>query len=80
MIIIECLLLDNMKLLEKNVGKTDRIVRLALGIAAVAGGYLALAEPISYIAMLVGLVLIVTGALGTCGLYTVLGINTCKSK
>jgi uncharacterized membrane protein HdeD (DUF308 family) len=69
-----------MKLLEKNVGKTDRIVRLVLGIAAAGGGYIALSEPLSYIVMLVGLVLIVTGALGTCGLYTVLGVNTCQMK
>lgn len=69
-----------MNLLEKNVGKTDRIIRLVLGLGAVAGGYLALAEPLSYIVMLVGLVLMATGALGTCALYSVLGINTCKAK
>jgi uncharacterized membrane protein HdeD (DUF308 family) len=67
-----------MKLMEKNVGKTDRIVRLVLGIAVMAVGYIVLSEPISYLAMLAGLILLVTGVLGTCGLYSVFGINTCK--
>jgi uncharacterized membrane protein HdeD (DUF308 family) len=69
-----------MKLMEKNVGKTDRIVRLVLGVAAVAGGYLALAAPLSYVVMLVGIILIGTGALGTCALYSLIGMNTCEVK
>lgn len=80
MIIIGCLVLDIMKLLEKNVGKTDRIARVVLGAALIIVGYLALAEPFSYIAMLVGLVLIGTGVFQTCALYSILGINTCKAK
>ena len=65
-----------MNLLEKNVGKTDRVVRLVLGAASLAGGYLALSGLLSYAVMFVGLILLVTGAMGSCALYSVLKINT----
>jgi len=69
-----------MKIGEKNVGTTDRAVRIMLGIVAFAAGYLYLAAPISYIAYLFGLILLVTGALGTCTIYSLLGMNTLEKK
>lgn len=75
-----------MKLFEKNVGKTDRIVRFVLGLALFTAGALYLGSPLSYIAYFLGLILIATGALGTCTLYSLLKFNTlepgegCKCK
>lgn len=65
-----------MKPLEKNVGKTDRIVRFVLGLALFAAGALYLGSPLAYAAYFIGLILIATGALGTCGLYSILNFNT----
>ncbi|AFG38366.1 YgaP family membrane protein [Spirochaeta africana] len=62
--------------MNKNVGNKDKAVRVILGILFVAAGFgfggawLALA--------VVGAVLLITAATGFCGLYTLLGINTCK--
>jgi len=65
------------KLFEKNVGETDRIVRGLVGMAFIVGA--TLIQPIlSYVVGIIGLVLIVTALLGTCTLYTILGINTNK--
>jgi hypothetical protein len=66
-----------MKIGEKNVGMTDRIVRIILGVILIAVFALNyVATPWSYLVALVGLVLLVTGAVGTCGLYSVLGMST----
>jgi hypothetical protein len=70
-----------MKIGEKNVGMTDRIVRILLGlilIVAFAMNYVP--TPWSYIVALIGLILLVTGAVGTCGLYSVLGVSTMEKK
>jgi hypothetical protein len=75
-----------MKLFEKNVGKTDRIIRFVLGLLLFAAGALYLGSPLAYAAYFVGLVLIATGALGTCALYSLLKFTTleqgegCKCK
>jgi hypothetical protein len=76
----------DMKLFEKNVGKTDRIVRFVLGLLLFAAGAFYLGSPIAYAAYFVGLILIATGALGTCALYSLLKFTTlepgegCKCK
>jgi len=60
---------------KKNVGTTDRIIRIILGLALLAAGW--------YYGSwwgLVGLLPFFTGAFGTCGLYTLIGVNTCCCK
>ena len=62
---------------EKNVGTIDRVVRLIVGIAFLAGFALNMvAAPLSYLVALIGLIALVTGAIGTCPAYSVIGINT----
>ncbi len=69
----------SLKLFEKNVGKTDKMIRLILGIVALVGAYLT--QPIvSYVLGLIGVILIFTAIIGSCTLYTILGINTNKSS
>jgi hypothetical protein len=59
----------------RNEGTIDRLLRVALGLALLfvaftgrgAWGY-------------IGIVPLLTGALGTCPLYSILGINTCSVK
>jgi hypothetical protein len=66
-----------MNLGEKNVGMIDRVVRIILGIALIAVFVLNMvAAPWSYLVALIGLVALVTGAIGTCPLYSILGLDT----
>ena len=64
--------------MQANVGATDRLIRIVLGIVLVAL-FFVLAAPWKYVALVVGIVAIATGLMRFCGLYRVLGINTCKT-
>ncbi len=58
-----------------NIGRTDRIVRAVIGLIVIAVGI--------YLKSwwgAIGLLPIFTVATGWCGLYTLLGISTCKTK
>jgi hypothetical protein len=59
-----------------NVGTLDRIARVLIGIVLIA---LTLAGTIGIWGW-VGVVPLLTAALGTCPLYTVLGFSTCPMK
>jgi hypothetical protein len=63
-------------LMKSNVGSLDRIVRALIGVlllALTATGTIGLWGWI-------GLVPLATAAVGTCPLYTLLGLNTCPVK
>jgi hypothetical protein len=70
-----------MKFGEKNVGMVDRVIRIILGIILL---YLFLvnmvAAPWSYLVALIGLILLGTGIIGSCPLYSMLGMNTLGRK
>ena len=61
-----------MDLLKNNVGKIDRIIRVVVGIILVGNVFYALNHPIGWL----GVILIVTGIVGKCPLYSIIGINT----
>jgi len=61
-----------MNLFKNNVGKTDRIIRVILGVLLIGNVFFALKNPIGW----VGVILLVTGIVGICPLYSLLGINT----
>ncbi|EMA05133.1 Protein of unknown function [Haloarcula vallismortis] len=69
--------------MERNVGSTDKTARILIGALAgvVSLGILASAVPLPVIlAPVLGLasvLLLVTGVTGFCGLYGLLGIDTC---
>ncbi len=62
--------------MRRNIGSLDRVIRIILGIL-ILGLYGALDAPWRYVT-LIGLVPLGTGLLGTCPLYSVLGISTVK--
>ncbi len=62
--------------MQNNVGRIDRGVRIAAGLALIA---LTLTGTIGAWGWL-GLVPLATGALGWCPPYALLGINTCATK
>jgi hypothetical protein len=66
---------------EKNVGTTDRIVRAIAGLALLYGYYIGyLASPWSYVLLLLAAIMLATAALGSCCLYTLLGMGTMGKK
>jgi hypothetical protein len=68
-----------MKLFEKNVGQIDKIVRLVVGVLLLAGAYFVQADMIVRgVLGLVGVVMLFTGIMGTCLLYSLVGVNTAK--
>ena len=61
-----------MNLFKHNMGKTDRIIRVVLGVLLIGNVFFALQHPIGWI----GVILIATGIAGICPLYSLLGINS----
>ena len=66
-------------MLKINEGKTDRILRIAVGLALIAALFLTSGGSYHWI-YLIGIVPLVTGLVGTCPLYSVLGMSTCPTK
>ncbi|SNX70418.1 hypothetical protein SAMN05878503_10635 [Cereibacter ovatus] len=62
-----------------NVGGIDRILRIVVGLALLAGFFL-LPEASYRMFLLIGIVPLATGLLSTCPLYSIVGINTCPTK
>jgi hypothetical protein len=64
--------------MKQNVGSMDRVLRVVLGLALLA--YYFLGQGSMRWIGLIGLVPLITAALGTCPLYSILGISTCPTK
>jgi len=62
--------------MKTNVGSTDRIIRIVLGLALIG---LTLTGNIGMWGWL-GVVPLATGAIGWCPPYAILGISTCKTN
>ena len=59
-----------------NVGGIDRIVRIIAGLVLIALALMGTIGPWGWI----GVVLLASGLLGTCPLYSIVGLNTCPAK
>ena len=61
--------------MKKNAGTIDRILRIVIGIVALGAGYY-------YESWwgLVGIVPLLTAAMGSCPLYSIFGLSTCPMK
>ena len=64
-----------MELLKKNEGQIERIARIVIGLIVLS---LVFVGPKTMFGLL-GLIPLVTGAIGTCPIYSILGISTCKN-
>ncbi|MCX6836175.1 MAG: DUF2892 domain-containing protein [candidate division Zixibacteria bacterium] len=60
--------------MKQNVGSADRTIRIVLGLAIVSLAFWGPKSPWAYL----GLLPVMSGLLGRCGPYTLLGISTCK--
>lgn len=67
---------NNSKIVKTNEGTLDRGLRVLAGLALLAMAVTGVLGPWAYI----GVVPLLTGALGWCPLYTLLGINTCPRR
>lgn len=63
-------------MITKNVGNFDRVVRMVAGASLVFAAYIT-GGTAAYILAAAGLMAFITGLVGWCGVYTLLGINTC---
>jgi hypothetical protein len=61
------------QVMQTNEGTTDRVLRVLAGAAILSQAFVGLQTPWAYI----GLVPLVTGLVGYCPVYALLGISTC---
>ena len=64
--------------MSKNVGSIDRVLRIVIGVALLAFAFMS-AGPYAWIGY-IGVVPLLTAALGTCPLYSIVGLSTCAVK
>lgn len=68
--------------MDRNVGRTDRVVRIIVGLILIVAPLLNIpavwsSEVMGYLSMTIGLVLALTAIFGVCPIYAVLGVQTC---
>ncbi len=66
-------------MLKKNEGNIDRILRVIVG-AALLIAYFMLPDASYRTWLLLGIIPLVTGLIGSCPIYSILGLNTCPMK
>ena len=64
------------KLLPNNEHMIERVLRVAVGIALLAVAFVGPKTAWGYL----GVVPLATGLIGSCPIYTLLGIDTCSTK
>ncbi len=67
-------------MLKKNVGNIDRIIRIVLGLALLAGFFLSGGGSYSWLYLVGAAIALGTAAMGSCGLYTIFGFSSCPLK
>lgn len=62
-----------------NESGLDRIIRVVLGAALVVGGFFFINGMLGIVLGILGLVFVVTGAIGFCPIYAIAGLRTNKT-
>jgi hypothetical protein len=60
----------------KNIHPIERVIRVVVGLVLTSMAFVGPANPW----FLIGIVPVLTGLIGWCPPYQILGINTCKTK
>lgn len=63
-----------------NEGGLDRIVRIVVGIALLGATYFYLAGTTAIVVAILGAIALVTGLVGICPAYSILGLSTCPLR
>jgi hypothetical protein len=67
--------------MKKNMGSTDKVIRIVIAIGIALLYYFNIIEgTLAYILMALAIIFIVTSFINFCPLYTLFGVNTCKTK
>lgn len=66
--------------MKTNVGSIDRVLRVVIGLALLVWFFVDQGSGFWHWAKLIGIVPLLTAAMGTCPLYSVLGLSTCPMK
>lgn len=67
--------------MKKNMGKTDKLIRVILGLIFIALYFAGtVTGTLGIVLLILGAVFILTSAMSFCPLYTLVGINTCAVK
>lgn len=67
--------------MKKNVGNIDKVMRIILAIVLFAVAYLGVVEgTLAIVAYVAGGVMLFTGFMKSCPLYSIFGMNTCPMK
>lgn len=67
--------------MKKNMGGTDRVIRIILALAVVTLYYFKIIEgTLAYVLLALAAVFLLTSFISFCPLYTIFGWNTCKVK
>lgn len=67
------------RMFARNEGTLDRALRIIVGLALI-GAFFLMPEASYRWAFLIGIVPLATGLLGSCPVYSLLGISTCPMK
>jgi Protein of unknown function (DUF2892) len=71
---------EDITMLTTNVGSIDRILRVVIGAALIVWFFLDQSSGFWHYAKLLGIVPLVTGLIGNCPVYSMLGVSTCPMK
>ena len=66
--------------MKTNIGSIDRILRVALGLALLVWFFIDQGSGFWHYAKLIGILPLLTAAIGSCPLYSLLGLSTCPMK
>lgn len=64
--------------MKKNVGSIDKVARLIIAVYVAYIGIVA--SPWDYVLYAVAGIMVITSLMGSCPLFSIFGINTCKVK
>ncbi len=64
--------------MKKNVGSVDQWIRWIIGIVLILWGVFGLTGAGKWVAIIIGLIPIITALLGWCPLYQLIGVSTKK--
>lgn len=65
--------------MKKNIGTTDRIARLILGVILIILVFIVDNTSVKILLSIISIVAILQAFIGWCGLYALLGKNTCPN-
>jgi hypothetical protein len=67
--------------MKRNVGIFDRVLRIVLALVVAVLIYMGTLSGTAAIVLgVIGGIFLITGLVGSCGLYTLFGISSCKVK